>query len=101
MKTKKDYIKGYLLFLIGLAVTSFGIALVTKMQLGASPISAIPYSLSLIVPSVSMGNWTIIFSILLVLLQLIILKKKSNYFELVLQLIISFPFLLYIIYFLW
>ena len=92
MKTKKDYIKGYLLFLIGLAVTSFGIALVTKMQLGASPISAIPYSLSLIVPSVSMGNWTIIFSILLVLLQLIILKKKSNYFELVLQLIISFPF---------
>ena len=92
MRSKKDYIKGYLLFFIGLAVTSFGIAFVTKMQLGTSPISAIPYTLSLIVPSVSMGNWTVIFSILLVLLQLIMLKKNADFFELVLQLVISFPF---------
>lgn len=88
----KDYAKRYLLFLLGLTVTSFGIAFVTKMQLGTSPISAIPYSLSLIIPAVSMGSWTIVFSALLVLLQLIILKKKANIFELVLQLFISFPF---------
>lgn len=38
----KDHAKRYLLFLLGLTVTSFGIAFVTKMQLGTSPISAIP-----------------------------------------------------------
>lgn len=92
LRNKKDYAKRYALFLVGLILTSFGIAFVTKMQLGTSPISAIPYSLSIIVPSVTMGNWTILFSILLVLLQLIILKKKANIFELVLQLVISFPF---------
>lgn len=62
------------------------------MKLGTSPISAIPYSLSLIMPSVSMGSFTVIFSALLVALQLIILKKRANYFELALQLVISFPF---------
>lgn len=91
-RSKKEYAKRYALFFVGLIVTSFGIAFVTKMQLGTSPISAIPYSLSLIVPSVTMGNWTIIFSTLLILLQFVILKKNSNIPELVLQLVISFPF---------
>lgn len=67
-RSKKDYVKRYALFLVGLILTSFGIAFVTKMQLGTSPISSIPYSLSIILPSVTMGNWTIIFSILLILL---------------------------------
>ena len=71
-RSKKDYVKRYALFLVGLILTSFGIAFVTKMQLGTSPISSIPYSLSIILPSVTMGNWTIIFSILLILLQFII-----------------------------
>ncbi|MGN0452304.1 MAG: YitT family protein [Ruminococcus sp.] len=91
-RSKKEYVKRYGLFSVGLIFTSFGIAFVTKMQLGTSPISAIPYSLSLIVPSVTMGNWTIVFSALLILLQLFILKKKANIPELVLQLVISFPF---------
>ena len=71
-RSKKEYAKRYALFFVGLIVTSFGIAFVTKMQLGTSPISAIPYSLSLIVPSVTMGNWTIIFSTILILLQFVI-----------------------------
>lgn len=91
-RSAKEYAKRYALFLVGLILTSFGIAFVTKMQLGTSPISAIPYSLSLIVPTVTMGTWTVIFSILLILLQLVILKKDANIVELVLQLIISFPF---------
>jgi uncharacterized membrane protein YczE len=92
VKDKRYYFKRYALFLVGLIVTSFGIAFITKMQLGTSPISAIPYSLSLIVPSVTMGNWTILFSILLILIQFIILKSKANIPELLLQIIISFPF---------
>lgn len=91
-RSTTDYLKSYALFCAGLVLTSFGIALTTKMKLGTSPISAIPYSLSLIMPSVSMGSFTVIFSALLVALQLMILKKRANYFELALQLVISFPF---------
>lgn len=90
-RSKKDYAIRYMLFSVGLMITSFGIALVTKMNLGTSPISSIPYSLSLIVPTVTIGNWTIIFSILLIILQLILLKKNANIFELALQIVISFP----------
>lgn len=74
-RSKTDYLKSYALFGAGLVLTSFGVALTTKMQLGTSPISAIPYSLSLIVPAVSIGSFTVIFSALLVALQLMILKK--------------------------
>ena len=91
-RSTTDYLKSYARFCAGLVLTSFGIALTTKMKLGTSPISAIPYSLSLIMPSVSMGSFTVIFSALLVALQLMILKKRANYFELALQLVISFPF---------
>ena len=91
-RSKKDYAKRYALFSAGLTVTALGIALITKMNLGTSPLSAIPYSLSMIVPTVSLGNWTIIFSLLLIIIQLVLLKKNANIFELLLQLVLSFPF---------
>ena len=44
---KKDLLKRYLIFLAGLFVNSLGVALITKANLGTSPISSIPYVLSL------------------------------------------------------
>lgn len=40
-------LKRYILFLIGLFINSLGVSLVTKANLGTSPISSIPYVLSL------------------------------------------------------
>ena len=72
---KKDLFKRYLIFFVGLFVNSLGVALITKANLGTSPISSIPYVLSLNFP-LSLGNFTIIFSIFLIVLQIIILGKN-------------------------
>ena len=55
---KRDLIRRYIIFLPGLLLTSFGIAMTTKSGLGTSPNSAIPYSLSLIYSELSLGQWT-------------------------------------------
>lgn len=45
--SKKELCYRYLFFLVGLFVNSFGISFITKSALGTSPISSIPYTLSL------------------------------------------------------
>ena len=81
----------YLFCAAGLILISFGVALTTKAGLGTSPISAIPYSLSLIIPGLSMGTWLILFSIALVLIEIILLKGKMPAKSWISQLLISFP----------
>ena len=70
-----EKLKRYLIFLVGLFVNSLGVSLITKANLGTSPISSIPYVLSLNFPF-TLGNFTIFFSIFLIVLQLIILRKN-------------------------
>lgn len=82
--------KCYLIFLAGLFISSLGVSLVTKADLGTSPISSIPYVLSLNFPY-TLGEFTIIFSILLILIQLAILRKNFK-LEHALQIPISFLF---------
>ena len=60
-RTKAEQVKRYLIFLVGLFVNSLGVSLITKGNLGTSPISSIPYVLSLNFPF-SLGNFTIVFS---------------------------------------
>ncbi len=55
-------LKRYLLFFVGLFINALGVSLITKASLGTSPISSIPYVLSLKFP-LTLGNFTIIFSI--------------------------------------
>lgn len=83
-------LKRYLLFLAGLFVNALGVSLVTKASLGTSPISSIPYVLSLNYP-LTLGNFTIIFSIFLILLQLLILRKNFK-IENALQIPVSIAF---------
>lgn len=86
---KDHLVRRYLIFLCGLMVISFGITVITKASLGTSPITSIPYSLSMIIPSLTLGNWTIVFNILLVVLQLILLGKDADRFNIVLQIGVS------------
>lgn len=68
-------LKRYLLFLVGLFINSLGVSLVTKANLGTSPISSIPYVLSLKFPF-TLGNFTIVHNLVLIALQIIILRKN-------------------------
>lgn len=70
-----DFIKKWLYFIIGVLINSFGIALITKGALGTSPISSIPYVLSLQFPSFSFGMTTFWVNSLFILVQIILLKK--------------------------
>ena len=75
----------YVTFLIGLFINSFGVSFVTKGSIGTSPISSIPYVLSLnFAPT--LGNFTILMSIGLILL----LRKVTA--EILLQIPISVLF---------
>lgn len=85
-----DKLKRYLIFLVGLFVNSLGVSLITKANLGTSPISSIPYVLSLNFPF-TLGNFTIFFSIFLIVLQLIILRKNFK-LEHILQIPVSIVF---------
>lgn len=88
--SKKELSMRYLFFLVGLFVNSFGISFITKSALGTSPISSIPYTLSLgFAPT--LGMFTLYMSLVLVVLQLFIMGRNfpKQYF---LQLPISFLF---------
>ena len=76
--------------MVGLFVNSLGVSLITKANLGTSPISSIPYVLSLNFPF-TLGNFTIFFSIFLIVLQLIILRKNFK-LEHILQIPVSIIF---------
>lgn len=85
-----EKLKRYVIFFIGLFINSLGVSFITKANLGTSPISAIPYVLSLNFP-MTLGQFTIYFSILLILLQLLILRRNFK-LEHLLQIPISIIF---------
>lgn len=69
------WIKRIILFVGGLFVMSLGVGLSIKSGLGVTPISSIPYSLTL-ASGANIGITTIIFNAILVFLQIPILKKR-------------------------
>lgn len=82
--------KRYIVFFIGLFINSLGVSVITKADLGTSPISSIPYVLSLSFP-MTLGSFTIFFSLILIVLQLIILRKNFR-LEHILQIPVSILF---------
>ena len=55
------YIRRYTLFLTGVILSATGIAFITRAGLGTSPVSGLPFVLSLIT-SISMGTYTFLFN---------------------------------------
>lgn len=83
-------VKRYMIFFVGLFINSLGVSVITKAELGTSPISSIPYVLSLNFPF-SLGTFTVVFSVFLIFLQLLILRRNFKP-EHALQIPISFLF---------
>ncbi|MCI8594743.1 MAG: cytidylate kinase family protein [Oscillospiraceae bacterium] len=73
--SKTETIKRYVLFVIGVFLMSMGTAIVTRTGLGTSPVSSIPYTLSLKF-GLSLGAFTMAFNVLLIVLQIVILRKN-------------------------
>lgn len=73
--SKKETIKRYLFFLVGLFINSLGVSFITKAGLGTSPISSIPYTFSIGFQP-TLGQFTFVFNILLIVLQLVLAGKK-------------------------
>ncbi len=78
------------MYFIGLFVMTIGIALSVKSNLGVSPVSSIPYTITC-VWGIEMGKATILFHIVLVLIQLVLLRKKFKPVQL-LQVVIGIVF---------
>lgn len=83
-------VKGWALFIPGLFVMAFGVAFSIKANLGTSPISSLPYIISVITP-LSVGTATIVLHCVLIALQILILRKRYQLFQL-LQLPIAILF---------
>ena len=83
-------VKGWVLFIPGLFVMAFGVAFSIKANLGTSPISSLPYIISVITP-LSVGTATIVLHCVLIALQILILRKRYQLFQL-LQLPIAILF---------
>lgn len=91
---KQELTRRYLFFIAGLYVNSLGISLITKAELGTSPISSIPYTLSIGFP-LSLGMFTLFYSLLLIVIQLVILGRRFPR-QFWLQLPVSLGFSLFI-----
>lgn len=61
-------------YILGLFIMTIGIGFSIKADLGVSPVSSIPYTVTLIT-GLEMGKATILFHIVLILLQIIILRR--------------------------
>lgn len=67
-------LKRYIIFFVGVFINSLGVSVITKTDLGTSPISSIPYVLSLNFPF-TLGEFTIAVNMLMVIAQLAILRR--------------------------
>ena len=65
----------------GLVIMAFGVAFSIKAALGTSPISSVPYVTARI-SGLSVGTTTIIMNFLFVLIQIAILRRQYEWFQL-------------------
>lgn len=80
------------LFVLGVAINSFGIVLITVGDLGTSPISSVPYVFSLAFPRLSFGTTTFIWNILFIIIQIILLRhrfKPSQFLQILANILFS------------
>ncbi|MDE5867145.1 MAG: hypothetical protein K2H31_11185 [Lachnospiraceae bacterium] len=86
----RNILKRMFVYIAGLFILTIGIALSVKSDLGVSPVSSIPYTMTC-VWGIEMGKATIVFHCFLVLLQIILLRKNYKLKNL-LQIVVGIVF---------
>lgn len=91
---KGDYdhnlMKRWLILLFGLTVMAFGIAFSIQAETGNTPVSGLPYVISLF-SKWTVGEWTVITHCIFILIQIIILGRSFRLHQM-LQLVVAFFF---------
>ncbi len=80
-----NYAVRFPLYILGLFIMTLGVSMSVKSNLGVSPVSSIPYTITCIT-GLEMGKATILFHTFLVFLQILILGKafeKKNFLQVV------------------
>ena len=73
-----------IVFVAGILLMGIGISIITKVDLGTSPISTVPYVISYLLPG-SFGFWTIMLSFVFIGLQMVLLRtvlERTFYIQL-------------------
>lgn len=73
-------VKRYIVFLLGVLVCATGIAFITRAGLGTSPVSSVPFVLSLVVPegmkhALTMGVFTFVFNMLFLVGEAVLVRR--------------------------
>ncbi|MCM1508512.1 MAG: DUF6198 family protein [Ruminococcus flavefaciens] len=75
MENKRTLANRLVCYFVGLFIMTIGIALSVKSDLGVSPVSSIPYTLT-VCWGIEMGKATILFHCVLIVIQVLILRKN-------------------------
>ena len=86
----REIVKRYLFLILGLFVMAVGVALSTRSNLGTSPISCVPYVLSLGL-SMTIGQFTFLMNLVFIIFQILLLRKQFKMIQL-LQVLVAFLF---------
>ena len=89
--SRVEIIKRYILLIIGLFLAALGVAFTRHGELGVSPISSVANVLSFKFDFFTIGTWLIIWNCVLIVGQIIILRKSFKLIQL-LQVPLSFLF---------
>ena len=89
--SKTEIAKRYILFIFGLFFAALGVAFTKHGELGVSPISSVANVLSCKFSAFSLGTWLIIWNCILIVGQIVVLRKKFQLIQL-LQVPLSFLF---------
>ena len=91
---KKELFRRYFVFTLALFVSALGVSLITRSNLGTSPISSTPFVLSLNTP-LSMGTYIFILNMVLIVGQMLMLGRagiRKKYVDLLMQIPVSVVF---------
>ncbi len=86
---KKELVRRYCGFIVSLFLAALGVSLVIRAELGTSPAAGLVYVLNLRWPQISIGVFTVLFNVALIVGQILLLRRRFQLFQL-LQLPMSF-----------
>ncbi|MCM1529862.1 MAG: DUF6198 family protein [Alistipes sp.] len=80
--SKKEIAKRYILCVVSLFISALGVAITKRGELGVSPISSVSNVLCEKFPAFSLGTWLFIWNCVLILGQILLLRKKFRLIQL-------------------
>lgn len=78
----KELLKRGVFMLLGICVTSFGLEVAVKADLGLSPLTTLAYAMNHIFPGVSLGIFTFLQQCCYILLTVLMLRREFKIYQL-------------------